>query len=254
MKKYPIHLVNLRYEESGQFIHRFLSDFEGTGLDPKTDPNFDILYQEIIKQLPTYEAALGQVFAKAETILLAERDLARDRKIITIRRFVNAFEYTDDEAEKLAYINLNLLMIAYKGLETNNYEAETLGIDNLLTELKSPAYAPYVIILGIEKHVTNLEIEATKFKTIFDARSNKTVSTKVYNAKALRKEIYGVYSKLVDYVVSTGNINKGAFYETCLTAINNGRKYYADILAKREGVAESKKAKEAAAAPSDSGE
>ena len=132
-------------------------------------------------------------------------------------------------------------MNAFKGLETNNYEAETFGIDNLLTELKGPTYAPYVIILGIEKHVTNLEIEATKFKAIFNDRSIKTISTEVYNAKKLRKEIFSVYNQLVDYVVSTGKINNNEFYSKSLVAINNGRKYFGDILAKRAGVAESKK-------------
>jgi hypothetical protein len=246
MKKYPIDLASLRYDESGQFIHRFLLDFKGTGLDPKTDANFDKLYQEIIKQSPTYDEALGQIIAKAESLFLAERDLGRDRKIITVRRAVFVFEFSDDPAEIVAFTSLKILLDNYIGLEKDNYEAETLGIDNLLADLKGPVYAPYVTTLGIGKHVTNLETEANKFKTIFDNRSNKTVSTVVYNAKALRKNIFGVYGKLVNYVASTAEINDSDFYETTLKAINNGRKYFADLLAKREGVADSQKAKDAA--------
>ncbi len=241
MKKYPINLSHLRYTESGQFVHRFVSDFKGTGLDAKTDPNFEKLYQAILQQQPTYDDALGQITAKAETQYIADSDLVRDRKIITIRRAVSVFEYTDDPAEKLAYISLNILMNTYSGLEKDNYESETLGIDNLIKDLRSNAYAPFVTLLGIEKHVANLETAATKFKTIFDARSNKTVSTVVYNAKKLRKNIFDTYTQLVDYVVSTGNINGDAFYVTALTAINNGRKYYADLLAKRESTADDKK-------------
>ncbi len=224
MKKYPIDLTHLRYIESGQFLHRFVSDFKGTGLDSKTDPNFDKLYQDILQQQPIYDSALGQIFAKAETQYIAESDLVRDRKIISIRRAVSAFEYIDDPAKKIAYRHLNILLNNYKGLEKDNYESETLGIDNLLNDLNRSVYAPFVALLGIGEHVTNLEIAATKFKTIFDTRSNKTVSTEVYNAKKLRKNIFDVYVQLVDYVISTGKINGVAFYVTTLTAINNGRK------------------------------
>jgi len=246
MKKYPIDLGHLHYDESAQFIKRFLSDFKGTGLDPKTDPNFDLLYQEIIKQSPTYVEAIDQVIAKAESLFLAEEDLVRDRKFITVRRAVFVYEYSDDPAEILAFTNLKILLNTYKGVENENYEAETLDLDNFIADIKSSTYSPYVTTLAIGKHITNLETAANKFKTIFDARSNKTVSTKVYNAKALRKGIFGVYIKLVNYIASTAEINNGAFYSTTLAAINNGRKYYADILAKREGVANSQKAKDAA--------
>lgn len=44
MKLYPLSASKLQYLETGQFIIRFLSDFENFPLDASTDPDFKRLY------------------------------------------------------------------------------------------------------------------------------------------------------------------------------------------------------------------
>ena len=57
----------------------------------------------------------------------------------------------------------------------------------------------------------------------------------MYDTKLLRKNILATYKDLAEYVFVMAKRKNVAFYTDTLTAINNGRKYFADILAKRAG-------------------
>ena len=73
------------------------------------------------------------------------------------------------------------------------------------------------------------------FKKLFNKRYNVAISTVTYNTKVLKIAIFSTYKDLVIYVFtmskrrSTNNEN----YITILGAINNGRTYYANIIANR---------------------
>jgi hypothetical protein len=52
----------------------------------------------------------------------------------------------------------------------------------------------------------------------------------------MRKEIFEVYSTLADYVALMAKIKKEAFFLDTLKVFNYSREYFADILARREGI------------------
>lgn len=238
MKLYPLNPSRLHFVEVGQFIVRFLTDLRNTGIITTTDAEFDALCQSLITQSPIYNDALVQIKAKAESLVLAELDDKRDKKIVTIRRLVSVYEFTDVAAEATAYSHLKIVLNNFDGLEKANFEAETLGIDNLIKELRTPINLPFVQLLGVDKHVTNLETAATNFKTTFDKRSTDTVSTVVYDTKLLRTNLIDTYKNLADYVLVMAKNKKNTdYYTNILAVLNNGRQYFADILARREGVA-----------------
>ncbi len=238
MKLYPLNLSRLHYVEIGQFIVRFLTDLKNAGIITTTDAEFDALCQAIVTQSPVYNDALVQIKAKAESAMLAERDDIRDKKITTIRRAVSVYEFTDIETEKIAYKNLKIVLNNFDGLEKLNFEAETLGIVNFIKELRNATNAPFAQLLGLDKHITNLETANTNFSTIFDKRSTDAVSTVVYDTKLLRTNLVTSYKNLADYVFVMAKTKKNTdYYTNILAVLNNGRQYFADILARREGVA-----------------
>ena len=235
MNLVSISITRLHHIEFGQFIIRLFSDVKGTGIDPKTDPDFFALYQSLQQQSPTYDSALDQVRAQAETDELIEDDLHRDRKVSTVYRAWSVYEYSDDEPEIVAYKNIKLVLHTYEGIEKLNYEAESLAIENFIKQLRNSTNLPFIQTLGMEKHVDNLEASNEKFKKTFDSRSNKTVSTVVYDVKKLRVNLAATYKDLADYTLTMAKTKKTSYYNNLLSSINNGRSYFADILAKRAG-------------------
>lgn len=95
---------------------------------------------------------------------------------------------------------------------------------------------PAVQLLGLEKYINKVEQTNAVFKTTFDQRSTTTISTEVFDTKKLRKAILETYKNLADYTLAMANNNSNPFYKDTLGVINNGRKYFADLVAKRNGV------------------
>jgi hypothetical protein len=236
MELHKISVSQLQYLESGQFILRVLKDFDNSKLDLAFDSEFKLSYDSLKQQYPTYEQALLQIKTMAETDLIMQQDDIRDKKLTTLRRAVSVFEHTDEETEKTAYKLLKIVLKNYKNIEVANFEAESLGLTKLIKDLKSGDYLPAVKTLNLENHIDNLEKANTTFETTFDSRSTKTISKETFDTKLLRKNIFQTYNDLVGYVVMIGNRKKTIpFYADALATINYGRKYYADILAKRGG-------------------
>jgi Family of unknown function (DUF6261) len=236
MELQKIPTSRLQYLESGQFIIRFFKDFDNSGLDPATDPEFKLSYDSLKQQSPIYDLGLKQIKAKAESEELAELDSIRDKKLTTLRRAINVYEHTDVEVERLAYNLIKIVLRSYKDIEVANFEAETLGLKKLIVELQNSKHLAAVKTLKLEDHISNLENANNNFTATFDSRSTKTISEATYDTKLLRKNIFDTYNDLVNYVVIMANRKKAvSFYADTLNTINYGRKYYADILAKRGG-------------------
>ena len=235
MKLHPLNISRIPYLESGQFIVRYLTDFTNSGIDPNIDPDFKALHNSLLAQSPIYNQALMQVRAQAETVELIGLDEARDKKVTTLRRAVSVFEHTDDAIQKAAYGVVKIVLKTYKNIEIANYEAESLGVDNLIAELRNGAHLPAVQKLGLEVHINNLETANTNFKNKFDTRSTDTISTVVYDAKALRKAILETYKELAEYVLVIAKRRNTQYYLDILTVVNNGRDYFANILARHGG-------------------
>lgn len=235
MKLIEISTSRLQNLEVGQFIIRFLTDFQNQNLDATVDPDFKRLLDELKTQSPLYEASLLQIRAKAESEELAKLDMVRDKALRTLRRALLVTEFSQDIAEQEAYASLKIILKTYRDIENQNYEAESLAIDTLVTELRSPKNALAVQRLGLERYVNKVEETNTIFKNTFDKRSTNTISTEVFDTKLLRKNIIQAYKNLSEYVLVMAKTKNTPFYSETLTILNNGRKYFSDILARRHG-------------------
>lgn len=241
MKLYPITTTRLQLLESGQFINRFLTDFDNSGLVATTDAEFKIQLDELRAQWPTYNNALMQIKAQAESEELIGLDLIRDHKFSSFRRALSAYEFTDDATEKTAYLDLMVILRKYNDIEKANYEAESLGIDKVVLEFRD-AGVHALDTLQLTRFVDKLEGANNAFKAMFDSRSTDIIATVTYDTKALRAAIFDTYKELAEYSLAIAKRKKTVpFYTTLIDVLNTGREYYADILARRKGINEKDK-------------
>lgn len=235
MKLYPISVSRLQILESGQFINNLIADYTKSGLLATTDAQFESQYNALIAMSPTYNDALNQIKAQKETEELMQLDLERDHSIAVIRRAVSVFEYSHEANELSAYREIEIILKKYTALERANYPAETLGIDKIVTEIRG-AKDNAMGVLQIVNLVNRLEAANSAFKEKFVERSSDTISTVSYDLKTMRKEIFGVYNTLADYVALMAKIKNDTYFLNTLKVLNYSREYFADILARRDGI------------------
>lgn len=235
MKLYPISVSRLQILESGQFLNNLIADYVKSGLDPATDTDYEKQY-DALKALSTpYNVALNQIKAQKETEELVNLDILRDQSLTTIRRAVSVFEYSRNAAEISAYKEIVIILRKYTDLERANYPAETLGIDKVVAEIRDAKDNP-MDVLQLKSHVDLLEEDNNAFKAKFAERSSDVISSVSYDVKTMRKEIFEVYNTLAAYVALMAKIKNNVYFLDTLKVYNYSREYFADILARREGI------------------
>ncbi|WP_432671941.1 DUF6261 family protein [Flavobacterium sp. SM2513] len=235
MKLYPIPVSRLQILESGQFITNLITDYIKSGLKPVTDAEYNKQYEALTTLSTPYNDALNQIKAQKETEELMNLDTLRDQSLSTIRRAVSVFEFSRDPAEVSAYKEVVIILRKYGDIERANYPAETLGIDKVVAEIRGAKDDP-MAVLQLKNHVDLLEQDNTAFKAKFADRSSDVISTVSYDVKTMRKEIFEVYTTLADYVALMAKIKNDPYFLDTLKVFNYSREYFADILARREGI------------------
>lgn len=235
MKLYPISVSRLQILESGQFITNLIADYVESRLDSTADVEYKRQY-EVLKTLSTpYNVALNQIKAQKETEELVNLDILRDQSLSTIRRAVSVFEFSRDATEVSAHKEISIILRKYTALERANYPAETLGIDKVVAEIRG-AKDNAIDVLQLTRYVDLLEGDNTAFKAKFAERSSDVISSVSYDVKTMRKEIFEVYNTLAEYVALMAKIKNDAYFLETLKVFNYSREYFADILARREGI------------------
>ena len=123
----------------------------------------------------------------------------------------------------------------YKDAHQKHYEEETALVVSLLDKLKTAPYKEQVGTLALGKFVENLTESHSAFEQLFASRSQEKLQKVSYDVKRLRKEVATPYQQLADYVVILHQVKDDSFYATFLSVLNNSRKHYADVLARRKG-------------------
>lgn len=233
VKLVKLDIHNLHHAEVGQFITRFFEDFAKSGLLSDTDADFHLMYQELHSKLPTYDKALAQIRENQETQKIALLDKTRDADIQALRDSIKPYRNSKSEDKKKAYTTIKIVLDEYKNITQENYEEETKKIYTLLSILKEEAYQKHISVLKIQDFITELEQSNIAFNDAFSLRSVQALQKETYNTKALRKELTDLYRKLANYTLTMADIKQGEFFPKALEVINNSRKYYADIIARR---------------------
>lgn len=233
MNLYKLDVTKLHQDEAAAFVKRFETDYTTLNLDSSGEPDFNLLLQKMLEQLPTYILAVNQIQALAESKAIAALDKVRDIKIGTFRKALRVFENSDLAPEKAAYNLLKLVSNNYKNVAKENFETESLNLTKFIADLRNPSHLPALQLLALENHVNHMETANENFKTKFSTRSNTVNTTVVYDAKKLNKDILNAYKKLANYILTMVSIKDVPFYTSVFGMTNNIRQYYATIIAHR---------------------
>lgn len=235
LKLHSLYIQGLRHAEFGQFIIRFYEDFGKTTLDASHDADFKTIFDALQSKITTYNKALDQIRASEESKKIAEADRSRDADIQALKDSIKPYRNAKNETEKNAYAAIKIVLDQYKGVENSAYEEETIKINTLVTKLQSSEYTAHITALGISKFITQLYASNIAFNDLFAHRSYQTSQKETYDVKALRKIMTSDYSTLVNYILALANVKTDNFYKEVLAVINNSRKYFSDVLARRNG-------------------
>jgi Family of unknown function (DUF6261) len=226
----------LTHLEAGQLIKSNIKDLETANITTTTDVHINNYVQKMIADTEVYDKGLLQIRKNEETEELAALDQIRDLSIGTFNKQLNVFSNTRIPARMIAYKSLIIVAKKYKGLAKLNYEAESNGIDNLIEDLTKTEYTPHIATLKMEEFVEDLQQTNEDFKLKFSQRSADISLTEIFDMKLIRKATFKNYDSYIQYVLSLARVDTDSdYHKNILNIINQNRKYYSDILARREG-------------------
>lgn len=229
----PLRTSVLTNMEGGQLMKRHLNDLRT--IDPAllTDAPFNAYVKDLTGYAEKYEKALAQVRTMEKTEKIALADDLRDKALEAFGTALKLYSISDDPAEVEASRVLRILYDTFANLTRLNYEAETIGIDKLVSELAGPKYSVKVSLLKMERYVTRISTANEAFKLQFGGRMTTTAMTETYDLKSIRMEMLGRYSEFCNYVLAMAKALNTSLFTTTLNLLNTARKYYADLLARR---------------------
>lgn len=235
LKLVKLDIHHLQNAEFGQFINRFLEDFQKAGLSEDTDADFKQMLEQLKTEIPTYQKALEKVSFSEESKKISQLDRVRDNDLQALRDSIKPYRYAKTDDKKNAFGTLKAVLDQYKEVTKEPYEAETIKIGTLLSTLKNADNVPLLALLKITEFVDELEKSNKEFNDVFANRSLHTLQKESFDAKTLRKNLMDIYRKLCGYILTLANIKQDEYYKKVLETINNSRKYYTDMLSIREG-------------------
>ena len=240
IKLEALRISDLTSMEAGQLMNRHLNDLSTIDQKLLTDAPYNDYVQQLTAKSATYQKALAQVRKNEETEKIALADAIRDKAVNAFSMSLKLYTLSDDPSEVEAGRTLTILFKAFKNLTRLNYEAESMGIDKLVSELEGTKYAGMVTLLNIGRYVTRMKETNQGFKTLFSNRIATEAATETYNLHAIRKEMSKQYSEFTAYVLAMAKAVDTPLFNTALALLNLARKYYAELLARRTTVKEVK--------------
>lgn len=233
LKLEPVRTSDLTNMEAGQLNRRTLDDLATINQTLMTDVPFNAYVQEITRQKGLYENALAQIRKSEETEKISLADKNRDKAVDAFSKALKLYGVSDDAAELEASRGLSIVFNSFKGLADLNYEAETMAIDKLVSELESPAHAAKIGVLNMGRYVTRLKTNNEAFKSLFGNRLVTEASTETYDMKIVRADLMKKYADFANYVLAMAKALETPLFVQSLNLMNTARKYYSDLLARR---------------------
>jgi hypothetical protein len=228
-----LNLNKLSHLEIGQFIKRNLEDLGVAKTDLKADANLQAYTEKLKAAVESFDQAIIQIKKLEETEVLTILDTDRDKAFAILKRQIDVFELSDVKAESDAFHSLEILLENYKDLPRLNYEAESNAIVKLLSQFSEQKYAGHAKTLNLDKYLERLKKANEIFNATFSQRSSAIAATVVYDAKAIRETINEHYRAYSNYVLALANATDSTYYNNILNTVNQVRKYFSDLLAKR---------------------
>jgi len=231
-----VYLSRLTHAEFSQFIDRQITEIEELGESVLTDNPMNQLLAELKSTAVEFHQAILQIQKSEYTDQLTVLDGIRDRAMRRYNNVLKDSRYSENPEELKAYRKLNILSTTYKGITKLNYEAESKELKKFLEELDSIRFGAEVNLLNLGNEVTRIKNSESSFNLLFNSRSHESSAKAVYDALAIRKTLQNQYNHLTAFILALANGLDKEPYNTCLKLMNTTRKYFDEILKKREGL------------------
>ena len=229
----PLKTSSLTNMEFGQLMKRHLIDLSSIDQMLLNDQPYNAYLQQLNEKLEIYEKGLARVLENEETELISLADKGRDRAVVAFSKVLKLFAVSENADEVEASRKLGILFHTFKNLPYMNYEAESIGIDKLVSHLESANYSDLIKLLDIGRFVTRMKGSNQNFKALFEGRILSDSKSEYYNMKAVRTALMHIYKDFTDYILAMCKALNTPLFITSLSLINTARKYYADMLAHR---------------------
>jgi hypothetical protein len=192
------------------------------------------LFVQFLTLFADLDKALEIIRKSPETARLDEADQLRDQTYTGLTGQVRTQKNHFDPVRREAAYRLMILFDHYGNLAQKAPNEETAGIYNIIQELRD-TYSTYINVLGLDEWVDELETRNNAFGAIFKARNEETASRSKLQVKQVRKELDGVYHRIVERIESAINLNGPEAYAPFVTRLNAFAEYYNRIIAQRQG-------------------
>lgn len=172
---------------------------------------------------------------RAETESVEELDQQRDADVQALFDSIRPYAAARALAEKTAYSQLAAFFGSYKDIiKKANYEKESALIAEVLKKLAAAPYSEAIGSLRLTGFVENLSESQMQFERVFAERQALGLTKVSYDRKKLRQDVEKPYQLLCAYLEVAEAIQPAPERKLLLATINNSRKYYADLLARRK--------------------
>jgi hypothetical protein len=155
----------------------------------------------------------------------AEADHARDRILLGITGIVNANMKHFDPSIRDNANHVHNLLANYGDLTHAGYDAETAGIDSIITRLNSADYLLAVQNLGLTPWITELGNQNTLFKSYVDDTAQEQIQKPDITPKAARRQtdeaLRAITSRVTSLVILNGPEAYAAFIEKFNVLVNH---------------------------------
>lgn len=230
----PLKSSFLTNMEFGSLMDQHLRDLATIDQALFTDQPYNAYLQKIADGTDYYRKGLAQTRKNDKTEMISRADKVRNRAIIAFSVALKLYLLSDDPAEVDAGKSLRNLYKTYKNPAKLNYESKSLAIDKLVSELENEKYAEKVTFLNIGRYVTRMKMANQQFDALFSSRTVTVAMTETYNMRAMRSELLTVYNEFTAYLLAMSNALKTPLFIKSLALLNETRKYYAVLLARRK--------------------
>jgi len=230
----PLKSSFLTNMEFGSLMEQHLSDLATIDQTLFTDKPYNSYLQKIADGTDYYKKGLAQVRKNDETEKISRADKVRNKAIVAFSLTLKLYLLSDDQAEVDAGKSLRILYKTFKNPAKLNYDAKTLAIVKIVSELENEKYAEKVTFLNIGRYVTRMKIANQQFDTLFSGRMETEAFTETYNMRATRSELLAVYNEFTAYILAMSNALKTPLFITALLLLNTTRSYFAVLLARRK--------------------
>jgi hypothetical protein len=173
------------------------------------------------------EEALTQRMHKSEyTKQIAEADQRVDHCISSINEIIVASTRHPQETVRTAAYSLKVRLDEYGRIQRKSYEAETLAVDMLLSDLQSDAYSSKVTLLGLTVWVNELTAAETAFQQLFATRQDETEVKPKGSLTDIRREIDPQYHELVEMANAASIVGTVTDIDAFISKVNVDVDYF----------------------------